>query len=49
MAITIQDNSEEFNVVWENDIPTLSPIDYSLSCEQFAAMMELTVDQIWAM
>jgi hypothetical protein len=49
MATAIQDNSEQFDVVWENDIPTLSPIDYSLSCEQFAAMMELTVDQIWAM
>ena len=49
MAITIQDNSEEFNVVWVNDIPTPIPVDSTLTCEQFAAMMEVTVDHLWSM
>lgn len=36
-------------VVWEEDIPTPIASDSLLSCEQFAAMMECTVDELWAM
>jgi hypothetical protein len=49
MDYTFQDNGQSFNVVWEDDILTLVPANSSLTCEQFAAMMELTVDQLWAM
>lgn len=49
MNYTFQDNDQSFDVVWEDDILTLIPADSSLSCEQFAAMMEITVDQLWAM
>lgn len=46
---TFQHNGESYEVVWEDDIPTPTPVDSSLTCEQFAAMMEVTVDQLWAM
>jgi hypothetical protein len=42
-------DEQSFGLVWQDDIP--SPIDNnsSMSCEEFAATLEVTVDQLWAM
>lgn len=43
---TFQVNDESYDIVWENDIPTLVPI---LTCEEFANMLGLNVEELWAM
>lgn len=37
-----------FSITWQDDIPTPVFTGSSQSCEEFAAMLEVTVDQLWA-
>lgn len=46
---TFQHNGQSYDVVWESDIPTLIDTESTLSCEEFASRLEVTVDQLWAM
>lgn len=41
-------DEQSYSLVWQDDIPSPVDSDSLLSCEQFAAQLEVTVDQLWS-